>query len=53
MIYSIMLRSSNYVLSEKPNFELAKMYKYSHEPGGYFIINRQENVILIQEQTLR
>ena len=53
MIYSIMLRSSNYVLSEKPNFELAKMYEYSHEPGGYFIINGQENVILIHEQTLR
>ena len=53
MIYSIMLRSSNYVLSENPNFELAKLYEYSHEPGGYFIINGQENVILIHEQTLR
>ena len=42
-----------YVLSEKPNFEFAKIYEYSHEPGDYFIINGQENVIIIHEQTLR
>lgn len=49
----IMLRSSNCVLSEKSNFELAKMNECPHDPGGYFIINGQEKVILIQEQMLR
>ena len=49
----IMLRSSNCVLSEKSNFELAKMNECPHDPGGYFIVNGQEKVILIQEQMLR
>ena len=42
----------NCVLSEKSNFVLAKMNECPHDPGGYFIINGQEKVILIQEQTL-
>ncbi|XP_014210449.1 DNA-directed RNA polymerase III subunit RPC2 [Copidosoma floridanum] len=49
----IMLRSSNCVLLDKSNFQLAKMNECPHDPGGYFIINGQEKVILIQEQMLR
>ncbi|XP_012254672.2 DNA-directed RNA polymerase III subunit RPC2 [Athalia rosae] len=49
----IMLRSSNCVLNNKSHFELAKMNECPHDPGGYFIINGQEKVILIQEQKLR
>ncbi|XP_046739859.1 DNA-directed RNA polymerase III subunit RPC2 isoform X1 [Diprion similis] len=49
----IMLRSSNCVLNNKSHFELAKMNECPHDPGGYFVINGQEKVILIQEQKLR
>lgn len=49
----VMLRSSNCVLSDKSHFELAKMNECPHDPGGYFIVNGQEKVILIQEQMLR
>ncbi|XP_034950653.1 DNA-directed RNA polymerase III subunit RPC2 [Chelonus insularis] len=49
----IMLRSSNCVLTDKSHFELAKMNECPHDPGGYFIINGQEKVILIQEQMIR
>ena len=45
-------KSYNCVLSEKSNFELAKMNECPHDPGGYFIINGREKVVLIQEQTL-
>ncbi|XP_012274879.1 DNA-directed RNA polymerase III subunit RPC2 isoform X2 [Orussus abietinus] len=49
----IMLRSSNCVLTGKSHFELAKMNECPHDPGGYFVVNGQEKVILIQEQLLR
>lgn len=49
----IMLRSSNCVLTGKSHFELSKMNECPHDPGGYFIVNGQEKVILIQEQMLR
>ncbi|OAD47023.1 DNA-directed RNA polymerase III subunit RPC2 [Eufriesea mexicana] len=49
----IMLRSSNCILTGKSHFELAKMNECPHDPGGYFVINGQEKVILIQEQMLR
>lgn len=49
----IMLRSSNCVLHKKSEAELAKMNECPHDPGGYFIINGQEKVILIQEQMVR
>ncbi|XP_011634153.1 DNA-directed RNA polymerase III subunit RPC2 [Pogonomyrmex barbatus] len=49
----IMLRSSNCVLNKKSHMELAKMNECPHDPGGYFIINGQEKVILIQEQMVR
>lgn len=49
----IMLRSSNCVLTNKSHYELAKLNECPHDPGGYFIINGQEKVILIQEQMVR
>ncbi|XP_071575754.1 DNA-directed RNA polymerase III subunit RPC2 [Temnothorax nylanderi] len=49
----IMLRSSNCVLTKKSEAELAKMNECPLDPGGYFIINGQEKVILIQEQMIR
>ncbi|XP_011169543.1 DNA-directed RNA polymerase III subunit RPC2 isoform X1 [Solenopsis invicta] len=49
----IMLRSSNCVLTKKSESQLAKLNECPHDPGGYFIINGQEKVILIQEQMVR
>ena len=49
----IMLRSSNCVLTNKSHYELAQLKECPHDPGGYFIINGQEKVILIQEQVVR
>lgn len=49
----IMLRSSNCVLTNKSEFELAKMNECPLDPGGYFIVKGQEKVILIQEQLSR
>nr|XP_023025777.1 DNA-directed RNA polymerase III subunit RPC2 [Leptinotarsa decemlineata] len=46
----IMLRSSNCVLRNKSEFELAKMNECPLDPGGYFVVKGQERVILIQEQ---
>lgn len=45
-----MLRSSNCVLTNKSEFELAKMNECPLDPGGYFVVKGQEKVILIQEQ---
>ena len=33
-----MLRSSNYVLFEKSNFELSKMNKCPHDPGKVILL---------------
>ncbi|CAH1984880.1 unnamed protein product [Acanthoscelides obtectus] len=49
----IMLRSSNCVLSNKSEFELAKMNECPLDPGGYFVVKGQEKVILIQEQLMK
>lgn len=46
----IMLRSSNCVLYNKSEYELAKMNECPLDPGGYFVVKGQEKVILIQEQ---
>lgn len=46
----IMLRSSNCVLANKSEYELAKMNECPLDPGGYFVVKGQEKVILIQEQ---
>ncbi len=45
-----MLRSSNCVLNGKTPAELAKLNECPIDPGGYFIVNGTEKVILIQEQ---
>lgn len=45
-----MLRSSNCVLTNKSEFEVAKMNECPLDPGGYFVVRGQEKVILIQEQ---
>ncbi|CAH1183423.1 unnamed protein product [Phaedon cochleariae] len=49
----IMLRSSNCVLSNKSEFELAKMNECPLDPGGYFVVKGTEKVILIQEQLMK
>ena len=46
----IMLRSSVCVLRNKSHAELAKLGECPMDPGGYFIVNGMEKVILIQEQ---
>lgn len=48
-----MLRSSNCALSNKSEYELAKMNECPLDPGGYFVVKGQERVILIQEQMLK
>lgn len=49
----IMLRSSNCVLTNKSEYELAKMNECPLDPGGYFVVKGLEKVILIQEQLSR
>lgn len=46
----IMLRSSNCVLTGKSESEMAQLLECPLDPGGYFIINGTEKVILVQEQ---
>lgn len=46
----IMLRSSRCHLAGKNDREMARMNECALDPGGYFIVNGQEKVILVQEQ---
>ena len=46
----IMLRSSKCVLSNKSETEMCAMDECPLDPGGYFIVNGTEKVILVQEQ---
>ena len=46
----IMLRSSKCVLSNKTESEMCGMEECPLDPGGYFIVNGTEKVILVQEQ---
>jgi DNA-directed RNA polymerase III subunit RPC2 len=46
----IMLRSSKCRLSGKNDREMAHMNECALDPGGYFIVNGTEKVILVQEQ---
>jgi len=48
----VMLGSSKCILTERSH-ELAKLKECPYDCGGYFIINGQEKVILIQEQMIR
>ena len=49
----MMLRSSRCMLSGKDEQEMAKMQECPLDPGGYFIVNGTEKVILVQEQLSR
>ena len=46
----IMLRSSKCVLAGKSESEMARLKECPLDPGGYFIVNGAEKVILVQEQ---
>lgn len=46
----IMLRSSKCVLYNKSEMEMAAMSECPLDPGGYFVVNGTEKVILVQEQ---
>ena len=46
----IMLRSSKCVLTSKTESEMAVLKECPLDPGGYFIVNGTEKVILVQEQ---
>lgn len=46
----IMLRSSKCYLTDQSDKELARMDECALDPGGYFIVNGAEKVILVQEQ---
>jgi DNA-directed RNA polymerase III subunit RPC2 len=46
----VMLRSAKCVLTGKNDREMANMNECSLDPGGYFIVNGTEKVILVQEQ---
>jgi len=45
-----MLRSSKCVLSNKSEAEMYLLNECPLDPGGYFIVNGTEKVILVQEQ---
>ena len=46
----IMLRSSKCVLAGKTEAQMSKLKECPLDPGGYFIVNGTEKVILVQEQ---
>jgi DNA-directed RNA polymerase III subunit RPC2 len=46
----IMLRSSKCRLTGKTDRQMAHMNECALDPGGYFIVNGTEKVILVQEQ---
>ena len=46
----VMLRSSRCILSRKSEEEMAQLSECPLDPGGYFVINGTEKVILVQEQ---
>ena len=46
----MMLRSSNCVLNGKSEMDMSALHECPLDPGGYFIVNGTEKVILVQEQ---
>lgn len=46
----IMLRSSKCVLSNKTPAQMSVLNECPLDPGGYFVVNGTEKVILVQEQ---
>lgn len=49
----IMLKSNNCILHNKSAYQLTRLKECPNDPGGYFIINGSEKVILIHEQPSR
>ena len=45
-----MLRSSKCVLATRSNQDMSDLKECPLDPGGYFIVNGTEKVILVQEQ---
>lgn len=48
----LMLRSSNCVLTNKSDFELAQLNECPHDPGGYFIIRGKFTIFLMKVHIL-
>lgn len=46
----IMLRSNKCVLTGKDEWDMSKLNECPLDPGGYFVVNGTEKVILVQEQ---
>lgn len=46
----VMLRSSRCVLSDKTENDMGRLQECPLDPGGYFVVNGTEKVILVQEQ---
>ncbi len=46
----IMLRSSKCILTNRPERDMDLLNECELDPGGYFIVNGTEKVILVQEQ---
>ena len=46
----VMLRSSRCILSDKSENDMGRLQECPLDPGGYFVINGTEKVILVQEQ---
>ncbi|XP_037499224.1 DNA-directed RNA polymerase III subunit RPC2 [Rhipicephalus sanguineus] len=46
----IMLRSAKCVLADKTHFQMSQLNECPYDPGGYFVVNGVERVILMQEQ---
>ncbi|MES1922224.1 DNA-directed RNA polymerase III subunit RPC2, partial [Bonamia ostreae] len=49
----MMLKSDKCILADKTEEELSYLEECPHDPGGYFIVNGTERVILIQEQVFK
>ena len=45
-----MLRSSRCILSDKAENDMGRLQECPLDPGGYFVVNGTEKVILVQEQ---
>ena len=46
----VMLRSSRCILSDKSENDMGRLQECPLDPGGYFVVNGTEKVILVQEQ---
>lgn len=46
----VMLRSSRCILSDKTENDMGRLQECPLDPGGYFVVNGTEKVILVQEQ---